>query len=178
MNIFQRLFKKAMGRGEAPAGGWRERRAERKRERDYLRSQKRMEKLERKEREREQRERAQRAKEEQRQKQQQRREKERQHKKGEKTFRNRWGFPKGEYDNFINFISNIPQDIVEAFGSEQLVEVFRAGENIGMNPKDLADVVMETYTENESMYAEDLLDEVYDRISDYNETVGGGYGEI
>lgn len=172
MNIFQRLFNRVMGRGEAPAGGWRERRAERKREREYLRSQKRIEKLERKEQKREQREKAQRAKEEQQQKQQQRRKKERQHKKGEKTFRNRWGFPKGVYDNFINFISNIPQDIVEAFGSEQLVEVYRTGQNISMNSKDLADIVIEAYTENESMYAEDLLDEVYGRITDYNETVG------
>lgn len=177
MNIFQRLFNRVMGRGEARAGGWRERRAERKREREYKRSQKRMEKLERKEQKREQRERAQRAKEEQQQKQQQRREKERQHKKGEKTFRNRWGFSKGEYDGFIRFMDALPMDIKETFGSEQLVEIYRSGTNLGFDPESLANIVRETVTESDASYAEDLVNAVYEKMTEYYERSQEDVGE-
>ena len=139
-------------------------RAERKRERDYRRSQRRQERMERREEKRRQKEKERRAAEERRAKEEQAQKEEERYKKSEKTFNDRWGFNASMYDNFIQFMNAIPPEVREAFGSEQLVEIFRAGSNINMSPEDLAGLVMESWTSAEDMTAEELVNDLYERM--------------
>jgi hypothetical protein len=141
-----------------------EARAERKRDRDYRRSQKRQERMERREEKRRQKEKERRAAEERRAKEEQAQKEEERYKQSEKTFNDRWGFNASMYDNFIQFMNAIPPEVREAFGSEQLVEIFRAGSNINMSPEDLAGLVMESWTSAEDMTAEELVNDLYERM--------------
>ena len=146
-----------------------EERARRKRERDYRRSQRRQERMERREEKRRQKEKEKRASEEQRAKEEKAQKEEERYKQREKTFDKRWGFTPDMHSGFIQFINSIPPEVREAFGSEQLVEVYRSGNNINMSPEDLANLVMNTWNNSEAMTAEELIDELYTNMEQYNE---------
>ena len=146
-----------------------EARAQRQRERDYRRSQRRQERMERREEKRRQKEREQRAAQERREKEEKAQREEERYKQSEKTFDKRWGFTPDMHSGFIQFINSIPPEVREAFGSEQLVEVYRSGNNINMSPEKLADLVMNTWNNSEAMTAEELIDDLYTNMEQYNE---------
>lgn len=154
MGFFSRLREFFFGRGEAaaPSGrvGFGERMRQRRIERQAKRSQKIMEKLEKQ----------QRKEEEKRKKAEDFRKKEEAYNKGRDTFRERWGFSNRDYDNFVQFIASVPDEMKEAFGSENLVEVFRTGKNLGLDPTELKDVITNTYSVAGGTQ-EDLINEIY-----------------
>lgn len=153
MGFFQWL--KNIFTGGRPAGGGfferaRQRRFERKAERQAKRSQKIMDKLEKQ----------QRKEDEKRQKEADFKKKVEAYNKGRETFGQRWGFKDQEYDNFIQFVASIPDEMKEAFGSENLVEVFRTGRDLGLTPEELKGVVSDTYA-SAGGTQEDLINDIY-----------------
>jgi hypothetical protein len=147
MGFFSKLrgFFSGRGAGETPkaSGGFfsRERREERRREREYKRSQRRMEKWERKEqkqREREykrsqrrmekwerkeqkqrEKEKARRAEEERRQKEADRKQRQQVYNKAYNTFSDRYGMSESEYRGLIDVWGGVTQDMKDIFGDSK-----------------------------------------------------------
>lgn len=152
MGFFERLRNLFRG-GEASQeqrGGFFERARQRRIERQARRSQKIMEKLEKQ----------QRKEEERKKKEADQRKKEEAYKKSAETFKERWGFSSQAYDDFIQFVSSVPDEMKEVFGSENLVEIFRTGNSLGLDPNELKDIVSQTYSEAGGTQ-EDLINDIY-----------------
>lgn len=149
MGLFQRL-KNIFTGGRPAGGGFFERARQRRVERQARRSERIMDKMEKQ----------QRKEQERRQKEADFKKKVEAYNKGKKTFEARWGFSDREYDNFIQFVSSIPDEMKEAFGSENLVEVFRTGKDLGLSPEDLKNVVTQTYN-TAGGTQEDLINDIY-----------------
>ena len=129
MGFFERLRNLFRG-GEASQeqrGGFFERARQRRIERQARRSQKIIEKLEKQQR-----------KEEERQKKEaDQRKKEEAYKKSAETFKERWGFSSQAYDDFIQFVSSVPDEMKEViqvgqavlvpFGRQGLINAFVVG---------------------------------------------------
>lgn len=168
MGFFERLRNLFTGgAAEVPRPGFRERvrqrREERRRERDWKRSQKRQEKMEKEDRKREEAE----------QKRKDEQKKREAHEKGRETFKDRWGFNDEEYDGFIQFVSSVPDELKEVFGSENLVEVFRTGKSMGLSPDDMKQVLQQTYSESGGTQ-EDLINDLYVNLQGYAQNVKEG----
>ena len=158
MGLFSKLGRIfGIGKGNAtPSGGgfWqrrREAREERRRERAAKRSERRMDKMEKQRRK----------EEEARQKREDERKKREAHEAARNTFKDRWGFSDQEYDGFIQFVSSIPDELKEVFGSENLVEAFRTGKSLGLNPSDMKAVLDQTYAGSEAGTQEDIINDLY-----------------
>lgn len=174
MGFFRSLFGKVFGRGEAPKRpGFfsKERRAERKQaraekkiQRDYERSQKKQEKMDKKIREQE--EQQQKYKDEQKKREQQ--------EHARSTFKKRYGFNDREYEGFIQFIGSVGEDMKDVYGSMNLVEAFRTGKSLGLDPKDMVQVVKATYSDTFSATQEDLIDDLYRNMEGYAQNVKEG----
>lgn len=163
MNPFKNLFNRIFNRGGAAEGsggirGWFK---ERRQQRQYERSQRRQDRMDRAEEKRRESEKAKRAAEDRAKKEADARKQQQRYKESEKKFNKRWGFTPEMHDNFLQFINSIPPDVREAFGSEQLVEIYRSGHNLDIKPEDLSSLVLSTWNNSEAITADELVDEVY-----------------
>lgn len=155
-------------------GRLKQRRAERKRKKEYRRSQRRMEKMERTEQKRQDESKRQRQKEEQFAKWQAEQEERHRDQKARKTFKERWGFSDKEYEGFVGFIASIPKQYVEQVGSDTIVEVFRSGVEMGLTSHDMQIVVRDTIENmqvHQFVYAEDVIDDLYTNMQGYAQNV-------
>lgn len=150
MGLFSRIKNLFTGGRPVAQGGFFERAKQRRIERQARRSQRIMDKLEKQ----------QRKEEEKQQKEEDFRKKQEAYNKGRDTFRERWDFSNDDYDNFIQFIASIPDEMKEAFGSENLVEIFRTGRDLGLTPEELKGVVSDTYA-SAGGTQEDLINDIY-----------------
>ena len=178
MGFFSKIFGRKAAPGvshkEGPRPGFfdrlRERAADRKRAREWKRSQDRMEKMEKENL----REKMKRKAEEREQKRAAEEKSREYHERGRETFQDRWNFSDKEYDDFIHFIDGTGEDLKEAFGSNNLVEAFRTGRNLGLSPEDMQYVLKQTYDMTEGGTQEDIINDLYSNMEAYAGSVSEG----
>lgn len=175
MGFFSKL-KGLFSRSQAPSGerkGFFERRREKKRQREYERSQKRQEKMD-KERQAQEAKEKRKREEEQKKREAEQKERERDQKARNK-FKERWGMNDQEYDNFTQFISAVPGELKEVFGSETLLEAFRTANSYNISGSDLNMILKQTYNNAApGSDVEDVINDLFINIQGYAENVKSG----
>ena len=173
MGFFQRLFNKIRpSAAPSSGGGFWERRRERKREREFERSQRRQEKMDRERAEQEEKARKKRE-EEQAKREAEQKERERDQ-KARDTFKSRWGMDDSEYEAFVQFIASTPPEIKEAFGSDTLVEAFRTANSYGISGSELNYILQQTYAMAEAGTQEDIVNDLFVNIQGYAQNMESG----
>lgn len=182
MNLWGRI-KSFFGRGEAaPAqepkkgffGRMREAREERKRQREYEKSQRRMAKMEKQRKKEEDKLKEQRRQEEAAAKEEAQRMEAERDRKARETFKDRWGFNNAQYEGFMKFVNAIPREYIEQLGSDTLVEFFRTGQTYNLSPEQMTSIVKQTMATTEGIYAEDIINDLYANLEAYSADSDGG----
>lgn len=96
------------------------------------------------------------------------------HEQGRQSFQEHYGFNDRQYDDFIQFIDGTGEDLKEAFGSENLVEAFRTGREYGLSPEDMRAVLDQTYNMTEGGTQEDIINDLYANMAAYAGNVKEG----
>lgn len=148
----------------------REAREEKRIRKEWERSQRRQEKMEREAEKQKQKRRS----EERQQKREAEQRAREAHEKARDTFLNNWGFTPSEYEGFIQFVDGLGSDLKEAFGSENLVEAFRTGRSLGLNPSDMKAVLEQTYNMGNGGTQEDFVNDLYANMNTYAISVSEG----
>lgn len=189
MGFFGKLKERFFGGQKAPAapsgsgGGWfqrrREKREERKRQKEYEKSQRRQEKMDKEreeyERKKAEADKARREAEERARKEADRKKREEEDLSTKEKFKQRWGFTDEEYYEFMPFIASFDEYMKEWVQSESLVEIFKTGKQYKLSGDEIKYIIDSTYNEMSGGFtAEDLIDEVYLNMKGYAQNVAEG----
>ena len=83
--------------------------------------------------------------------------------KAYEEFNRNWHMSRPEYDRFVQFIGSMDDAMIEKFGSNNLVEMFRAGERKKFTPTEIFEKVNTAYNQG-GKYAEDVINNFYDLL--------------
>ena len=79
------------------------------------------------------------------------------------AFNEHWSMSRSEYDRFVQFIGSMDDAMVEKFGSDNLVEMFRTGERKKLSPTEIFEKVNTAYNMG-GTYAEDYINNFHDLL--------------
>lgn len=79
------------------------------------------------------------------------------------AFNEHWSMSRPEYDKFVQFIGSMDDAMVEKFGSDNLVEMFRTGERKNLTPTEIFEKVNTAYNMG-GTYAEDYINNFHDLL--------------
>ena len=83
--------------------------------------------------------------------------------KAYEAFNRNWNMSRSEYDRFVQFIGSMDDAMVEKFGSDNLVEMFRTGERKKLSPTEIFEKVNTAYNMG-GTYAEDYINNFHDLL--------------
>ena len=83
--------------------------------------------------------------------------------KAYEEFNKYWTMSRPEYDRFVQFIGSMDDAMVEKFGSDNLVEMFRTGERKNLSPTEIFEKVNTAYNMG-GTYAEDYINNFHDLL--------------
>lgn len=83
--------------------------------------------------------------------------------KAYEVFNGNWPMSRPEYDRFVQFIGSMDDAMIEKFGSDNLVEMFRAGQRKNLSPTEIFEKVNTAYNQG-GTYAEDYINNFYDLL--------------
>lgn len=83
--------------------------------------------------------------------------------KAYEEFNKYWTMSRPEYDRFVQFIGSMDDAMIEKFGSDNLVEMFRTGERKNLSPTEIFEKVNTAYNQG-GTYAEDYINNFYDLL--------------
>lgn len=83
--------------------------------------------------------------------------------KAYEEFNKYWHMSRPEYDRFVQFIGSMDDSMKENFGSGNLVEMFRSGEQKNLSPTEIFEKVNNAYNMG-GTYAEDYINNFYDLL--------------
>lgn len=83
--------------------------------------------------------------------------------KAYKKFNSYWHMSRANYDKFVQFIGSMDDAMIEKFGSDNLVEMFRAGQRKKFTPTEIFEKVNAAYNQG-GKYAEDVINNFYDLL--------------
>lgn len=83
--------------------------------------------------------------------------------KAYEEFNKYWTMSRPEYDRFVQFIGSMDDAMIEKFGSDNLVEMFRTGERKNLTPTEIFEKVNTAYNMG-GTYAEDYINNFHDLL--------------